>query len=302
MHINWRNLFLGFVLILCVGTTAAVTPVWAQSPDPSKLVLAFYYTWYDENTWIPEKVNDMPLEPYVSRDRAVMARHIEQAKSAGIDALVASWYGPRVENNQTEPNFAALLEVAQEHGFKVAADFESASPFISGQGETIAALRHLLDVHATKEGYLKVDGRPVIFFWAIDHVPLAEGQGSALDAWRSIRQQVDPEHKSIWIAEGVDIAYQEVFDGHHLYNVAWAANVGRSLADWQSRVRNWSASHGQDRIWVATVMPGWNDLKTGTFLRLRTRARERRLLPRVLGRRHRHSARLDHHHQLQRMD
>lgn len=263
MHIDWRKLCLVCVLILCVGTTAGVAPAWAQSPDPSKLVLAFYYTWYDENTWIPEKVIDMPLEPYASRDRAVMARHIEQAKSAGIDALVASWYGPQVENNQTEPNFSALLELAQEREFKVAADYETASPFINSQAETIAALRHLLDVHAPKDAYLKVDGRPVIFFWAIDRVPLAEGQTSALAAWRAIRQQVDPEHRSIWIAEGVDIAYQEVFDGHHLYNIAWAADVGRSLADWQGRVRKWSASNGQDRLWVATVMPGWNDLKTG---------------------------------------
>ena len=263
MHINWRNLSIGFVLILCVGTTAGATLARAQTPDPSKLVLAFYYTWYDANTWIPEKVNDMPLEPYASTDRAVMARHIEQAKSAGIDAFVASWYGPQVENNQTEPNFAALLDVAQERGFKMAADFETASPFISGQAGIVAALRHLLDVHAPKEAYLKVDGRPVIFFWAIDRVPLAEGQASALDAWRAIRQQVDPDHTSLWIAEGVDIAYQEVFDGHHLYNVAWASNVGRSLADWGNRVRNWSTSHGQPRIWVATVMPGWNDLKTG---------------------------------------
>ena len=263
MRRNRQSLVLCCALILFMGSMWVKLPAQAQSPEPDRLVLAFYYTWFDEATWTPEKVADMPLEPYVSRDRGVMARHIEQAKSGGIDALVVSWFGPRTENNQTETNFSALLEVAQEHGFKMAVDFETASPLISGQEGVVAALQHVLDVHATKESYLRVDGRPVIFFWAIQHVPLAPGQASSLDAWRAIRQQVDPEHKSLWIAEGVDIDYQEVFDGHHLYSIAWSKDVSYTLTDWRNRVREWASAHGQERIWVATVMPGYNDLRTG---------------------------------------
>jgi len=263
VRIHWQSLFLCLAVICCFGNTQAAPPIHAQSANHSPLVLAFYYNWYDENTWTQDKVSDLPLELYVSRDRAVMARQVEQAQSAGIDAFVVSWYGPKTDNNQTELNFSTLLDVAQERGFKAAVDFETASPFINGQAETVAALQYLLDVHASRESYLKADGKPVIFFWAIDRVPLLSGQKSALEAWRAIRQQVDPNRTSLWIAEGVDIQYQEVFDGHHLYNIAWAKSVGRSLSDWGARVRKWSNDNNQPRLWVATVMPGWNDLKTG---------------------------------------
>ena len=50
-------------------------PVAANSP----LVLAFYYTWFDENTWTPAKVPDFPVQTYASRDTGLMDRHIGQA-------------------------------------------------------------------------------------------------------------------------------------------------------------------------------------------------------------------------------
>ncbi len=240
LSIDWRlGVKIGTVLVLCCALTAGVVSARApqmiagQASNPSPLVLAFYYTWFDLSTWTPAKVSDMPAQPYVSSDRAAMARQIDEAKGAGIDAFVVSWYGPGGESNQTEPNFAALLEVGQQRGFKLAVDFETASPFLNGQSDIVAALRHVLAVHAPKDAYLKWNGRPVIFFWAIQHVPTASGQ-SALDAWRAIRQQVDPDRQSVWIAEGVDIRYQEVFDGHHLYSIAWSNNVQGTLTDWSS--------------------------------------------------------------------
>ena len=252
-----------FTLIACLAAAVFAVPARAQGPDAGRRVLAFYYAWFDQSTWTPAKCSDLPAEPYNSTDRAAMARHVDQAKSAGIDALVVSWYGPKVDGNQTETNFAALLDVSQERGFQVAIDFETASPFLHGRDEVVGALQHALSVHASKPAYFRSNGKPVLFFWAIQNVPRAAGQ-TAVDAWRGIRDQVDPGRSSIWIAEGVDIKYQDVFDGHHLYSVAWSGNPGGTLADWGGRVRKWSAAHDNaPRLWVATVMPGYNDLKTG---------------------------------------
>ena len=123
---NIRRLLTALLLLaVTAGVLLPAVPSRAQGP---RLVLAFYYTWFDENTWTPAKVPDFPAQTYVSRDPASMDRHIAQAQSAGIDALVVSWYGPW--NNQTETNFAAMLDVANARGFKLALDVEVTSPFV----------------------------------------------------------------------------------------------------------------------------------------------------------------------------
>jgi hypothetical protein len=226
------------------------------------LVLAFYYNWFDENTWTPEKLSDFPVTLYNSRDRETVVRHIDQAQEVGIDAFVVAWYGPQDEGNQTEPNLALMLEVADGTDFRVGVEFGPDSPFIHSQQDVVDALRHALQVHAQHPSFLQVEGRPVIFFWRLDSIPLAPEQ-TPLEAWQAVRDQVDPDHESIWIAEGVEVEYQQVFDGHHLYSIAWSEDVHATLSDWGYRIRRYNAQYGTDKFWVATVMPGYNDLKTG---------------------------------------
>ena len=75
-------------------------------------MLAFYYTWFDGNIWNSGQLSDLPAERYVSADRGAMGRHIDQAKAAGIDALIVARYGPNGDTNQTETNLVALLDEA----------------------------------------------------------------------------------------------------------------------------------------------------------------------------------------------
>jgi len=255
--VEWLVISVALLLFL-PGTEAALLDEGIKKP----LVLAFYYNWFDENTWTPEKVSDFPVTPYNSRDRETVVRHIAQAQEAGVDAFVVAWYGPQVEGNQTETNLALTLEVANGTDFRVSVEFGPDSPFIHSQQDVVDALRHVLQVHAGHPSFLRVEGRPVIFFWRLDDIPLDPGQ-TPLEAWQAVRDQVDPDRESIWIAEGVEVAYQQVFDGHHLYSIAWAEDVHATLSDWGYRIRRYNAQHGTDKLWVATVMPGYDDLKTG---------------------------------------
>lgn len=247
----WR-IGLTILLLILLLVLGGVAKAGAQSSsDP--LVLAFYYTWFDNSTWTYDTLSDLPAQPYVSSDRAVMGRHIDQARGAGIDALITAWYGPG-GGNQTEPNLSALLEEAGARNFRIGILFESDSPFMGGTDATAAALSHALSVHAQHPAYLRVDGKPVIFFWRT--------QRYSVETWRTLRSQVDPGNNSIWIADGVDTSYLSVFDGHHLYSNTWnpPANLENVNAKFAGQVEAARQNYGL-RLWVATAMPGYNDVK-----------------------------------------
>ncbi|MGE5602785.1 MAG: endo-1,3-alpha-glucanase family glycosylhydrolase [Nitrososphaerales archaeon] len=247
---------LWIVAALLLGALVVpVSTVRAQAPE--RLVLAFYYTWFDENSWAPNRVPDVPQTLYASRDRGAMGRQIDQAKAAGIDAFVVSWYGPRVENNQTETNLRGLLDEAAARGFRIAVDVEVAGPFFRSAGDVQAALAALLATHAQHPAYLRSEGKPVVFFW--------RQQRYNTGVWKGIRDAVDPGHGSVWIEEGVDVSPLSVFDGHHLYSVTWnpPADMAATARKFAQRTRAAAARLGAPKVYVATVMPGYDDRKTG---------------------------------------
>jgi hypothetical protein len=246
---------ISLALLLAFAFVFSSHPAPAHSQAPERLVLAFYYTWFDENSWGPNRVPDAPLQPYASRDRAVMGRQIDQAKSAGIDAFVVSWYGPRVENNQTETNLRALLDEAAARGFRIAVDFETRGPFFGGPGDVQAALATLLATHAQHPAYLRSDGKPVVFFYAMSRFDTG--------AWAAIRNAVDPGRGSVWIEDGIDVSPLSVFDGHHLYSVTWKnrTDMGVTARKFATRTRAAAAKLGAPKIYAATVMPGYDDTR-----------------------------------------
>ena len=268
LRLGWRIVLTLLLLAGLVVLSMLLTPAFAKAApaapeanvglpaqslsDP--LVLAFYYPWFDETTWTYEWLSDLPAERYASSDRATMGRHIEQAQRAGIDAFLVAWYG-QGDGNPTEANLAALLEEASARNFRIGILFETNSPFMGASGGVSGALTHALATHATHPAFLRADGRPVFFFWR----PYIYG----VDAWRDVRAQVDPGYGSLWISEGVDTSFLSVFDGHHLYSNSWnpPADLTATNQKFANLVQQAREQHGAHKQWVATVMPGYDDVK-----------------------------------------
>lgn len=252
---GWRILVtIAILLLLLLYTARTQTKTAGAQSGSDPLVLAFYYPWYDASTWANGLTSDTPAQPYASSDRAAMGRQIDQAKAAGIDAFVVAWYGPN-GSNPTESNLSALLEEAAARSFRIAILLETDSPFLGDSGATAAALQHALITHAGQPAYLRVDGKPVIFMWRTNLY--------GVDEWQAIRDQADPNRAALWIEDGSDTSYLRVFDGHYLYSNTWnpPADLSALNARYAAQVEAYRTDAGATRYWVATAMPGYDDVR-----------------------------------------
>ena len=232
----------------------------------SRLVLAHYFAWYDDNGWDDCNISagDRPLEPYHSDDPAAIARHIELAMYTGLDGFTLHWFTP---GDRTDRNFATLLVQSEGHNFSSSVVFSRhfwpGSPTASRQ--TIAeALRYILDQYSSHPNFLRWEDKPVIFFIDAYRAPAAAGE-TAQQFWAAIRNEVDPQRQSWWITEGLDASYLAVFDGLYVFKISHATSLHDYVKSprWGNQVRAWAERTGRPKLWLATISPGWDDLRAG---------------------------------------
>lgn len=252
-------------------TPAPAPPANAVHPPPARLILANYFPWYDPGTWSTGCTSDadQPRDGvYSSDDPGVIARHIAQARAAGIDGFAVHWFAP---GNRTDANFQTVLDLSPD-GFMSTATFLYHILPGTNQAGVVEALRYLISRYAAHPRFLRVAGRPVILFSDMYRVPDAGGGRPASDQdvatavarWAEIRQAVDPEHHTWWIAEGLKPDYLAVFDGLYVYKIdhACCPTAYRGASRWAGWVRDWERRTGQPKLWIGTVMPGWDDLNS----------------------------------------
>ena len=78
-------------------------------------VLAYYYIWFDTQSWDRAKTDYPLLGRYSSSSVDVMRQHIQWAKAAGITGFIVSWKSTDKLNQRLEQ----LIKVADEESFKL---------------------------------------------------------------------------------------------------------------------------------------------------------------------------------------
>ncbi len=223
-------------------------------------VLAHYFAWFDNNSWNECNMSDgdKPLEPYHSDDPAAIGRHIQMARDIGLNGFTLHWFAP---GDRTDRNFGTLLSLSEGTDFASSVVFSHHIWHGPHSRESVAqALRHIINQHGQHPNFLRLNHQPVIFFTDIYRTPSAPGE-SPHEFWASIRNQVDPQHQTWWIAEGLDASYLGVFDGLYVFKVTHADHPHdyTKSARWADRVRAMAQWTGRPKLWVATIIPGWDD-------------------------------------------
>ena len=201
--------------------TATLAPATAATPGVNhlgteKVVLADYVMWYSPDVFDGTKTWDVPAAgPYNSDDYGVIQRHVTQARQSCLDGFAAHWYGPA--DRRTTNNFQQLLQASAGTGLRhVAVVLSNVLPGASEQ-TIVDAIRYVIANWGQHPNYLRLGGRPVLVFtdmprpWGSDEV--------ALSGWTGIRAATDPQHNTIWLAEGLVTTYNPLFDGLYVYRI-----------------------------------------------------------------------------------
>jgi len=272
--------FVGFWLLLFFGLCSLQADIVAQPQNhrSEKLVLAFYYPWYGTppgsgknilgsviGHWAevdPEKkdISNSRRYPqmgaYDSHDDAVLKQHCKWARQAGIDALIASWWGHGTYEDRAIP---LILNACQESSLKCCIYYEitpRATPETTAK-DIIKVLRKYGD----HPSYLRHKGQPVIFVFG--RALMQMGFHAWFEALKQIREQYPPG--LIAIGDQMSYACAKVFDGIHTYNTADQLS-DKSVIE----VRSWTVrtypkwvklARQAGKISTLTVIPGYDDTK-----------------------------------------
>jgi len=223
-----------------------------------RLVLAFYYPWYDLDSWSNPVLEDHPLIPHSSGDMEAITRHVSWAQQHGIHGFISSWWG---SGNYRDANFASLLTAAEGTDFKATIYFETLGERFTTTQDVVNQLEYVLDSYSDHPNFLRYRGKPVIFLYAIENVARNPGQ-TPLQAWQAILGQIRADgYDALWIGHTFDPSYLEVFDGLHAYGF-YDPDLPEVYASVSGRVRTYQFlqdPNAERKIWAPVVMPGYDD-------------------------------------------
>lgn len=242
MHYGW------IVMLLLAGCLLAVGPVSLQGQsNTERPIMAFYYPWYEMSDWTYERMSDLPVPQYSGGEEETLIRHIEQAEQAGITTLICTWYGPDETrlNERCQRLQDLMIERSSNLQIAIIPD-QSAWQALQSVSSLADALAALKTDFISKPNYLRFQGRPAVFWFN----PPSLGD---VATWQALRAQADPNREMFWFGGTDDAAYLNVYDTLYFFDITWERSPGAAMASYAQLIG--------DRPFIATVMPGYDDLR-----------------------------------------
>jgi glycoprotein endo-alpha-1,2-mannosidase len=185
--------------------------------------------------------------PYDSRDPARIRTQLADAHAAGLDGFVVSWWG---QESPEADAFGDLLAAAGPHGVALAPYYETGELWPRGGAGVAADLEALLDRHGRDPAWLRVNGAPVIFLYAVHRLRPA--------VWDYVLRRLHASgHHVFVVGDAPRAGWLERFDGLHVYSPVPTLARGRNLV---AAYRAWATAAGQARLpFMPAVAPGFDD-------------------------------------------
>jgi hypothetical protein len=217
---------------------------------------AYMFPWYGSPTgptgrWVHWNPDEPTLYApskglYDSYDVAVIEQQMTEARSAGIDLFVVSYW------DTEDPPLQAYLDAGAAAGIEISAMLETATRSANSPRESVLGQLTALNAFRSHPAWLKADNKPIVFVYDrvssdIDAAPVG---ATGWDDWLWISEQMGENTpvimfpiQSQWSTRGA-----ELFGGAY----AFAANSGGGSY--------FNGSHGDDWAWA------WEARQAGALL------------------------------------
>jgi len=134
------------------------------------------------------------------------------AKAAGIDGFLSSWGGLGFMEEEILPK---ILSIAERLNFKITIYYESQrGAYQLTPQEIVDELDYIVRTYSASDAFLKVDGVPVIFIYAIN------AYERSASFWREVTENLETSVGQIFlVGDLTEEKHSSYFDGIHWYPV-----------------------------------------------------------------------------------
>jgi hypothetical protein len=259
--------------LLLAGAFAQAASTKDAATQAVPIRAAFYYPWFPQ-AWKQQGMNPFTkYHPsgglYDGGSASVIASQVRLMQGAGLNAMIASWFGP---GSSTDAHIPAVLSALHGTTFKVGLYYE-----VGGGLPSASKMRSDLDFvysrYAKDPSYLHVNGRPVLFVYngssdgasctAVSRLKAATAGRFYLDlkvftGFRGCASQPDSWHQ-----------YGPAVRESHITNYSYTISPGfnkasessarlpRSVADWSQAAKRMVASREEWQL--VTTFNEWGE-------------------------------------------